>query len=246
MTSRKPTMTVKVVCKDKKNQDTLLQAGLRISFCLFRCEPAKPNDIPLQCKKCNGFGHPMKHCRVDNEICPRCGAQQRSNDCQSTTVRCSNCNGNNEATSKQCPIFMEQQKRLRRTIAEYTTPIQKPPVTTSQIDYPHLSPAAAKTCRCAQDQSPSKYDTIVEQLKMTKDLLQNLATTVNQLMQMQEAMLAALAHQHQSTMSPTPYTFQMPPPPLTYQFPPHPPPHPHSPTNMIQRLAKQQKRAEPS
>ena len=81
---------------------------------------------------------------------------------------------------------------------------------------------------------------------MTNDLVQNLATTVNQLMQMQQTMLAALVHQHQSTMSPTPYVFQIPPPPLTYQFPPHPPRHPHSPTNTTQRLAKQQKRAEPS
>ena len=245
-TSRKPTMTVKVVCKDKKNRDTLLQTGLRISFCLFRCEPAKPNDTPLQCKKCNGFGHPMKHCRIDNEICSRCGAQHRVDDCQSPTVKCSNCSSNHEATSKQCPIFIEQQKRLRRTIADYTTPIQTPPVTTSQIDYPHLSLVSAKTCRCAHDQSPSKYDIIAEQLKVTNDLVQNLATTVNQLMQMQQAMLAALVHQQQSATSPTPYAFQMPPPSLTYQFPPPPQPHPSSPTNTIERLAKQQKRAEQS
>ena len=241
-TSRKPTTTVKVICKDKKNRDTLLRTGLRISFCLFKCEPAKPNDIPLQCKRCNCFGHVMKFCRAENESCARCGEQHPTVGCQSPTIKCSNCSSNHEATSKQCPIYVERQKKLKRTIDEYTTPTQTLPAIASQAEYPQLSSRSSKPCACAQNLLPTKFEDMAEQLKATNDLVRNLTNTVSQLMQMQQTILAAFAQQQQSAAAVMPYPFQPPPPTLTYRFPPPPPPH-HSP-DQPNRPNKQQKRDE--
>lgn len=239
--SRKFTTTVKVICKDKKNRDTLIRTGLRISFCIFRCEPAKPNDIPLQCKRCNSFGHIMKYCKAENEICARCGEHHPTMGCQSSTIKCSNCSSNHEATSKQCPIFIERQKKLKKTIDEYTTPIQQLPPIASQVDYPHLLYGSTKPCSCTQDLLSTKFDAIAEQLKATNELVHNLTATVVQLTQMQQTILTALAQQQQTGASMMPPPFQ-PPPTLTYRFPPPPPPN--SSPDQHKRPTKQQKRDE--
>lgn len=237
--SRKPTTTVKVICKDKRNRDTLLRTGLRISFCIFRCEPAKPNETPVQCKRCNNFGHIMKYCKAEKEICARCGEQHPSTGCQSTITKCSNCNSNHEATSKQCPVFIERQKKMRRTIDEYTTPTKPIPPITSQADYPMLPTGTQKPCPYEHELFDKKYEKIVDQLKATNELVQNLTASVSQLMQMQHSILTALTQQQRMT-STTPFTFQPQQPLLTYRFPPPPPPN-FSP-DQLKRPNKQQKR----
>lgn len=238
-TVRRPMTTVKVICKDKKNRDTLLRTGLRISLCIFRCEPAKPNDIPLQCKKCNQFGHIIKYCKAEKEVCTRCGEQHPTSECHSTTINCSNCKNNHESTSKQCPVFIQRQEKLRRTINEYTTPIQPLPSITSEIEYPHMPSRTQKQCRCTQDLFYTKFDAIVDQMKTTNELVHNLMTTVAQLAQMQQGILTILANQQQNTTTAAPYPFQEPPPMPLFRFPP-PPPSNYSP-NQNKRPAKQQK-----
>ena len=241
--SRRPTMTVKVICKDKKNRDTLLQTGLRISFCIFRCEPAKPNDIPMQCKRCNSFGHIMKYCKAEKELCARCGEHHSTIRCKASITKCSNCNSNHEATSKQCPIYIERQKKLRRTIDEFTTPIQPPPPIASQAEFPHLPTGAMKPCFCTQEKFSKKFDAIAEQLKVTNELVHNLTKTVSQLMQMQQAMLAFFTQQQQNTATTMSHLFQPPLPMTTFRFPPPPPPPNYSP-DQPKRPSKQQKRDE--
>lgn len=191
--TRKPTMTIKIICSDKKNRDTLLRAGLRISYCLFRCEPARPNDTPLQCRKCNGFGHIAKYCRAASETCARCGAQHRTTECQAPNPKCSNCGSNHAATSRQCPSFIEQQAKLRRTIEEYSAPIQSTQASATKADYLRLPTPTPKRCQCDHEQADTKMDAIVEQIKATNALVHDLTTAVTQLMKMQKAMLAAFA-----------------------------------------------------
>jgi hypothetical protein len=167
----------------------------------------------------------MKSCRAENGICTRCGAQHQTAECQSPITKCSNCGGNHEATSKQCPTFIEQQKKLRRTINEYTTPTQMLPAIASQADYPHLPSGPSKSCSCAQELITSKFDAIADQLKATNDLVHSLTNTVSQLMQMQQAMLAAFTQQQQPAAAQMPFSLQLAPPSLMYRFPPPPPPH---------------------
>lgn len=234
---RKPTTTIKVICKDKKNRDTLIRTGLRISFCIFRSEPAKPNDIPVQCKRCSKFGHILKYCKTDNEVCARCSGQHATTECQSNTTKCSNCHSDHQATSKECPTYIEQQKKLKRTIEEFTTPIQVIAPFTSFNDYPQLSTETQKSRIGPQEILTTKLDTIADQLKATNELVQNLTTTISQLVQMQQAILTAMAQQL-TTTTPT-YSFQPPATIPTYCFPPPPPPSFSPDPN--KRPAKQQK-----
>lgn len=242
-TTKKPTKTVKVICHDKRNRDTLLQTGLRISFCLFKCEPAKPNDIPVQCKKCNKFGHILKYCKAENEICARCGEQHSTVRCESSTVKCSNCNGDHEASSKQCRTFIERQKKMRQTIEEFTRPIcQIQPPSTTQDEYPPLPSAQSKNCSCSHESYEMKFEKIAEQLKTTNELVLNLTTTVTQLMQAQQAILSILTQRQLTQTTGTQFMFQ-PPPTLAYRFPPPPPTSNNSPEQR-RRPTKQPRRDE--
>ena len=59
---------------------------------------------PMRCFKCQRFGHQTKHCRSKTDVCARCGAHEKHQNC-SATPKCPNCNGNHEASDKSCPEY---------------------------------------------------------------------------------------------------------------------------------------------
>ena len=60
---------------------------------------------PLRCFKCNRFGHGAGTCRGE-ETCVRCAGNHNDKTC-SESVKCVNCEGNHFASSKVCPVFIE-------------------------------------------------------------------------------------------------------------------------------------------
>lgn len=71
---------------------------------------------PVQCKRCQKFGHAATACSVEQVTCSRCGAVGHSDSSPSCSVvdkensRCINCKGNHPAWSFKCPAFKEAQK----------------------------------------------------------------------------------------------------------------------------------------
>ena len=67
-----------------------------------------------QCYKCQGFNHIAKDCK-NAQKCLRCAGAHKSIECpdknkDSLKLKCSNCNGEHVASSKECPKFKEQIK----------------------------------------------------------------------------------------------------------------------------------------
>ena len=59
-------------------------------------------NMPTQCYKCQRMGHTSHSCKA-RARCLICAGSHERKDCQSTTYRCANCDGEHTANSSQCP-----------------------------------------------------------------------------------------------------------------------------------------------
>lgn len=64
---------------------------------------------PLQCHNCMKIGHVKGVC-TKSTVCPRCAESHTVDACRATHLKCSNCDGSHDASSKECP-------QIRREIA---------------------------------------------------------------------------------------------------------------------------------
>ena len=75
-----------------------------------------------QCYQCQGFNHVAKDCKSQVK-CMRCGKPHKSSECpgkgkDSFKPKCSNCNGEHVATSRECHKYKEQfQKQTEKAKA---------------------------------------------------------------------------------------------------------------------------------
>ena len=90
-----------------------LFSGIYFGRIRIRCESYPPPPI-TQCYKCQGFNHIAKDCKKE-QTCFRCAGAHKSTECpdkdkNSLKPKCSNCNGDHVASSKECPKFKGQIK----------------------------------------------------------------------------------------------------------------------------------------
>lgn len=75
---------------------------------------------PLQCYKCCKMGHVKGVCR-NNLVCPRCAESHSEEACRATVLKCPNCHGNHEASSKDCPRVRNERAVLKRMVRDHST-----------------------------------------------------------------------------------------------------------------------------
>ncbi|KAL1122322.1 hypothetical protein AAG570_003727 [Ranatra chinensis] len=75
--------------------------------------PYKQPPTPLQCFKCQRFGHSAQYCMADPR-CVKCGMQHSSKDCniERPLFRCVLCEGNHPASYKGCIAHKERAKKI--------------------------------------------------------------------------------------------------------------------------------------
>lgn len=79
---------------------------------------------PLQCYKCNVFGHVSKNCQEQSEACRRCSERGHiARDCKGNE-RCANCSGPHSSKFGACPVRIGILERWKRS----TLPSGKPGV----------------------------------------------------------------------------------------------------------------------
>ena len=90
-------------------------AKLKIGYYIVNVQPYIPN--PLRCFQCQKFGHSKKWCK--NQLaCWKCGSEGHDGgDCTAETVCCLNCKGDHFASSKSCPVWI-QEKEIQRVKTE--------------------------------------------------------------------------------------------------------------------------------
>ncbi|XP_021352868.1 uncharacterized protein LOC110449995 [Mizuhopecten yessoensis] len=79
---------------------------------------------PLRCRNCQKYGHHEKRCRRKS-ICQYCGREGHTeqNDCDIANLRCVNCEGRHDASSRDCPTWSQEREILR---VKYTRGVSFP------------------------------------------------------------------------------------------------------------------------
>uniref|UniRef100_A0A8D8QH57 CCHC-type domain-containing protein n=1 Tax=Cacopsylla melanoneura TaxID=428564 RepID=A0A8D8QH57_9HEMI len=97
-----PSRTLKL---DFSGQD--LPAFIYLWYTKIKCEPYMQR--PVQCFSCYKFGHITKHCR-STKLCKTCFQPAADeHQCDTSVLKCTNCDGNHNANSKSCPEYERQQ-----------------------------------------------------------------------------------------------------------------------------------------
>ena len=109
-----PTRKVVIEFENEQDKKIALFSGIYFGRMRIRCETYRITPPVTQCYKCQGFNHVAKDCK-SNQKCVRCAGPHKSADCPdrnkgSLILKCSNCDGNHVASSKNCPKFKEQIK----------------------------------------------------------------------------------------------------------------------------------------
>jgi hypothetical protein len=86
---------------------------------------------------CLKYNHVAKYCKTKQQTCLRCGENHRADQCNVTDdkVNCCNCKGKHLATSTECSIYQEQEKRAKKLINQYVNPSSNKQTTTAPISH---------------------------------------------------------------------------------------------------------------
>lgn len=79
-------------------------------YSLTKVYPQK--NKPLQCARCQEYGHVAARCSARASVCGKCSEQHDTRDCTADTHRCSNCNGDHRAGHSSCPVRMKEDQIL--------------------------------------------------------------------------------------------------------------------------------------
>ena len=109
-----PTRKVVIQFENEQDMKIALYSGIYFGRIRIRCESYRTAPQVTQCYKCQGFNHIAKDCK-NAQKCLRCAGAHKSTECpdknkDSLKLKCSNCNGEHVASSKECPKFRDQIK----------------------------------------------------------------------------------------------------------------------------------------
>jgi hypothetical protein len=179
---KQPTRTVKVTFSDVANRNTFTRTGLQVDSMHFPAEAAKQSVKPTQCHLCLKFNHVAKYCK-GTQACARCGENHSADKCVITAeaVKCVNCKGNHLATSSDCQHYVEQEKKLRSMVKQYTVQhghIQTPPAIHDKNEFPLLPQSAVNQSSLDNliQLLCSKMEKVIEET--TSRILQTMSTRI--------------------------------------------------------------------
>ena len=109
-----PTRKAVIQIENEQDMKIALFSGIYFGRMHIRCESYRTTPPVTQCYKCQGFNHVAKDCKSEQK-CVRCAGAHKSTECpdkkkKSIKLKCSNCNGDHVASSRDCPKFKDQTK----------------------------------------------------------------------------------------------------------------------------------------
>ena len=104
-TEKVPTNTMFLTFNTPDLPKEITVGYLKVKVALF-----VPN--PMRCFNCNKFGHTSQRCKVAAK-CTGCGKDKHEGQCEGPKL-CSNCNGLNASSAKDCQVWQKEEIQLVR------------------------------------------------------------------------------------------------------------------------------------
>jgi len=93
------------------------------------------HETPLQCKKCQAYGHPEKYCQSREPVCRNCAAHHRTDNCTNhESKKCCHCDGSHGAGHYTCPEKIKQVKILEIQKSHKVSRFQASKIMNGQTD----------------------------------------------------------------------------------------------------------------
>ncbi len=100
-----PLSTIKAQVIDKESYEKLIKFGIKYDSFSYRVSKWRFDAFqPVQCYKCQKYGHNQKVCSSNTQKCLFCSGEHRFKDCpKKDPIKCCNCGGPHAACYKLCP-----------------------------------------------------------------------------------------------------------------------------------------------
>jgi hypothetical protein len=102
-------VVVKVATKEEAEK-LLKSDGVTFGGGGTMVSPFEERRTPVACFKCRRFGHRARDC-TRPETCDMCG-QEGHLQCETTNLRCVNCQREHRASDRRCPAFWKEKERI--------------------------------------------------------------------------------------------------------------------------------------
>ena len=122
--SGNPTKLVRVYAKNQDDQEMLLKNGLVINGISSKCIAYVPKTKPVQCYKCQAYGHTSVTCKRA-EKCRRCSGAHRYSNCTETLNKCANCSGNHPSNYPGCQALKQASEARATNLLSYAQTTKK-------------------------------------------------------------------------------------------------------------------------
>ncbi len=94
---------VKATLNSKAAEKEILEKGrVKIGYMSYKVE--KFIKQPIQCYKCNKFGHLAKKCS-NVQVCSKCSGDHSHNECVAQQLKCSNCGEAHSSFDRSCSVY---------------------------------------------------------------------------------------------------------------------------------------------
>ena len=158
---------LKITTNSEAKRDHLLEHGFPFEGVKYRCEEYRPLKEPVQCYRCQKFGHMTKECRDTKDTCRKCSEEHRTTECSNTERKCANCEGSHPTTYPGCPARKAANSAKKTQAMTYAQATRK----TDELDALKLTMAVTEAiASCLSDHwNINGFDSKKEQLEIYLD-----------------------------------------------------------------------------
>ena len=127
----------------------------------IKIEDYEGSATPMQCFRCQRFGHKAQGCNLQAK-CVKCAGDHNTRECTKDPISpatCSNCKGSHPANYRQCPRYIAYSKPFHSQTQPTPVPQQ------NQANFPKLRPTKGPIPNFRQESSPEPVTNTITDLK---------------------------------------------------------------------------------
>ena len=101
---------IRAECSNNEVMNEFIKKGIFLNYCKFKVDKYLTVIKPIQCFKCQKFGHYSSECGEGSSICVKCTGNHKVADCTSQKLKCANCSLEHTSSYGGCKIYQQNLK----------------------------------------------------------------------------------------------------------------------------------------